>query len=107
MRSVLSNLLANAIKFTRRGGGIAIHGRSEADQIVCEVADGCGGLPGDEASSLFVPYQQASEDRSGFGLGLAIVADAVALHQGTIEARNRPGDGCTMVMRLPRQRVSG
>ncbi|MCA9709362.1 MAG: HAMP domain-containing histidine kinase [Myxococcales bacterium] len=105
LRSIFTNLVVNAVKFTKAGGTITIQARHEGDHVVCEVADGCGGLPPKTEASLFAAYTQSGEDRSGFGLGLAIVAEAVALHGGTISVDNRPGEGCTMIVRLPRAPV--
>lgn len=103
LRSILTNLLSNAIKFTRPGGSIDIRCHSDGDDIVCQIADACGGLPEGKAAALFDPYKQVGGDRSGFGLGLVIVHDAVARHHGSISVRNRPGEGCTMVLRLPKR----
>jgi hypothetical protein len=102
LRSIFTNLLANAVKFTRRGGCVAVRAREEDDTIVCEVADSCGGLPEGTASKMFQAFRQTGTDRTGFGLGLAIVSEAVGLHGGTLRVDNRPGEGCSMVVELPR-----
>jgi signal transduction histidine kinase len=101
LRSAVGNLVANAVKFSRAGGTIAVSVRRDGGHIVFAVADACGGLPPGRAESLFAPYQQAGTDRSGFGLGLAIVADAVERHGGLIEVVDRPGAGCEIVLRFP------
>lgn len=102
LRSIFTNLVANAVKFTKKGGHIDVVADVEHEHVVCRVADGCGGLPEGKAQSMFESYRQTGEDRSGFGLGLSIVSEAVALHRGTIAVDNRPGEGCTMVVQLPR-----
>ena len=68
--------------------------------MVLEISDGCTGLrrPLEE---LILPHVQADADRSGVGLGLAIVREAVAAHGGTLEAIDRQGAGCTFRVTLP------
>ncbi len=104
LRSIFTNLIGNAVKFTARGGSIVVRGRSDAQRIVCEVADGCGGIAEESVDRLFHPYAQVGRDRSGFGLGLSIVAEAVRRHDGEVAVENRPGHGCTMSVSLPRAR---
>lgn len=101
LRSVLSNLVGNAVKFSDDGGEVHVRAREDADGVVIDVSDCCGGVAEDRLGGLFDAYEQAGRDRSGFGLGLAIVKQAVELHGGTIDVENRPGHGCTMVVRLP------
>ncbi len=101
LRSVFTNLIGNAVKFTHRGGSISVRARVEAENIVCDVADACGGIPEDKIDGLFDPYAQVGRDRSGFGLGLAIAAEAVRRHRGQITVKNLPGHGCVMSVILP------
>lgn len=97
LRSALGNLLHNAVKFTRSHGTVTLRGRAG----LIEVEDECGGLrPGDE-TKIFQTFQQVGEDRSGFGLGLAIAREAVEAHGGRISVRNRPGKGCVFSVELP------
>jgi signal transduction histidine kinase len=101
LRSAIGNLVQNALKFTHSGGQVVIRARHEADAIVVEVEDECGGLnPGDE-ERLFKPFVQASENRTGLGLGLSITRDAVHAQGGEIAVRNLPGRGCVFTIRLP------
>ncbi len=73
----------------------------EDGRICIEVADACGGLPPGRADELFTPMIQRGEDRSGFGLGLAIALQAAEAHHGTIRVRDLPGHGCVFVLDLP------
>lgn len=105
--SALSNLVRNAIKFTRPGGTIQIRARpSGRDTITLEVEDECGGLPAGAREKLFQAFVQGGVDRSGFGLGLAIVKDAVDAHRGDARVRDLPGKGCVFTLELPRGRPS-
>jgi signal transduction histidine kinase len=101
LRSILTNLLHNAAKFSRPDSSISLHARHDADRFVIEVADSCGGLPAGKSEELFAPLVQRHADRTGFGLGLAIVRQAVEAHRGTISVRDRPGVGCVFIVSLP------
>jgi hypothetical protein len=69
--------------------------------VTIEVADACGGLPPGKVDDLFAPLVQRGENRSGFGLGLAIARQAVEAHGGSIDVRDDPGDGCVFTIELP------
>jgi signal transduction histidine kinase len=101
LRSVLSNLVRNAIKFTRPNGRIRIYATCANGRVCIEVEDQCGGLPPGKTEELFLPFRQRSPDRRGFGLGLAIVKQAVEAHSGSLQVRNLPGHGCVFMVDLP------
>jgi signal transduction histidine kinase len=75
--------------------------------VLFEVFDGCGGLPEDLPQKLFQPFVQVGEDRSGFGLGLVIVKQAVEAHGGAVRVVNDPPQGCCFVVELPRSSSEG
>jgi len=99
--SALSNLLRNAVKFTRSGGTIHLRAKNGGERVVFEVEDECGGLPEGNVQKLFDPFVQLGQDRSGFGLGLAIAKQAVDAHEGTLRVHDLPGRGCVFVLDLP------
>jgi signal transduction histidine kinase len=101
MRSAVSNLLNNALKFSRPQSRVDLCASQSEGRIAIEVLDACGGLPPGKAEELFKPLVQRSENRSGFGLGLAIALQAVEAHHGTIRVRDRPGEGCAFTIDLP------
>jgi signal transduction histidine kinase len=100
--SAVSNLIQNALKFTRNGGTIHIRAALEGTNIVIEVEDECGGLS-DRASELFKPFEQQHKNRKGLGLGLTIAQRAINLNNGTIGVRNLPGKGCVFTITLPQK----
>ena len=99
--SALSNLLRNAVKFTRRGGNIHLRTKASQGAVMIEVEDSCGGLPEGEVTKLFDPFVQLGADRSGFGLGLAIAEQAAQAHGGALRVHDLPGRGCVFVLDLP------
>lgn len=99
--SAVSNLIRNAIKFTRPGGVIDVRAHAAESFTTIEVEDECGGLPLGKIEELFTPFVQAGHDRRGFGLGLAIARHAVEQHGGALQAHDLPGKGCVFMISLP------
>jgi signal transduction histidine kinase len=102
LSSVLVNLVNNAIKFSHERCAVAVRVRERGDRVLFRVEDGCGGIPAEKVPGLFQPFVQVGTDRSGFGLGLTIVKQAVDAHAGEIRVENEPGRGCAFVVDLPR-----
>lgn len=101
LRSALTNLTRNAIKFSRRGGSVRLRSHVEVDKVAIDVEDACGGLPSERREHLFRAFVQAGGDRSGFGLGLAIAKQAAEAHGGSIRVTDVPGHGCVFTLELP------
>lgn len=101
LESALSNLLRNAVKFTRSGGTIHFRAKQSGAHVIFEIEDECGGLPEGNVQKLFDPFVQLGQDRSGFGLGLAIAKQAVDAHDGSLRVHDLPGRGCVFVLDLP------
>jgi signal transduction histidine kinase len=102
LRSALSNLVCNAVKFTPNGGVVVLRARLQEGHLLVEIEDECGGLPPERAERLFDSFVQgAPGDRRGFGLGLAIARQALEAHRGTVSVKNRPGVGCTFTVGIP------
>jgi signal transduction histidine kinase len=101
VRSAISNLMRNAVKYTHEGGRIEVRIRAGEQLASVEVEDECGGLPEGKTEELFTPFVQRGADRSGFGLGLAITKDAVQAHQGNVQVSNLPGKGCIFMLSFP------
>ena len=101
LRSAVSNLVRNSIKFSRQGSTVQIEARRADGRVSIEVTDGCGGLPPGSVERLFNPFVQAGADRTGFGLGLAIVKQVADAHDGAVRVHDVPGRGCVFVLDLP------
>jgi signal transduction histidine kinase len=104
--SALSNLVQNAVKYSKAGAAIRVRGLETEKSVVLEVEDRCGGLPKGKAAELFRPYVQKGADRSGLGLGLTISRQAVALNGGVLSVRDLPGKGCVFAIALPKQHAA-
>lgn len=101
LSSALTNLLQNASKFTHPRSTVLLNVERKDGRILIEVADECGGLPPGKADELFRSFEQRGADRTGLGLGLSIVQQAVAMCRGTLHVRDIPGHGCVFSIDLP------
>ncbi len=105
IEKVMLNLLTNAIKFTPRGGIIAVSCRSQGAMAVLEVADTGIGIPGEALPKIFDRFNQvdgsSTRKYQGAGIGLALVKELVEEHGGSIEARSQVGKGTVMSVALP------
>lgn len=101
LHSAITNVLKNAVKFTRVGGSITVRAAARDTAALIEVEDECGGMPDDLPPRLFQPFVQGHPDRNGFGLGLTIVKQAMEAHHGSVRVTNRASAGCTFVLELP------
>ena len=106
LRQVLTNLLANASRFSPKGKAIEVAlGQNETSSIF-EVRDHGEGIPPELRSKVFERFFRADNSRNretgGSGLGLSIVATIIERHEGTIEAVETPGGGATFRVTLPR-----
>jgi signal transduction histidine kinase len=102
LAAVIMNVLQNAFKFTRPRTIVTLRVGAEADRVLIEIQDECGGLPGGDVDDLFRPFEQRGANRSGLGLGLAFSRWATEANHGRIYARNLPDAGCVFTVDLPR-----
>ncbi|MGI4866932.1 MAG: two-component regulator propeller domain-containing protein [Janthinobacterium lividum] len=110
---VLTNLLANALRFTPMGGRITLSVTNcppavatPAGSVELTVQDTGPGIEPEHLPYLFDRFYQAGSTsgsaRQGTGIGLALVRELVALHGGTVAVSSPPGQGACFVVRLPR-----
>ncbi len=111
LRSILINLINNAVKFTYRGGEISISAKMDDDPGLLKicVSDNGMGIPADKIDTLFdlgTGYRQAgTEKESGTGLGLITIKELVDLMGGRIEVTSKPDEGSTFCIILPAERA--
>jgi PAS domain S-box-containing protein len=106
LRQSVTNLLANAIKFTPGGGHIAVQCYRDGDEIVIVVRDSGEGIAADFLPRIFERFSQGSgaqrRTASGLGLGLSIVRQIIDLHGGSVRAESEGiGRGATFTLRVP------
>ena len=100
--AALANLMQNAFKFTLPHTEITLSAYAFGHSILIDVKDQCGGLPHGSADTIFSPFAQRNNDRSGLGLGLSIARQSVESDGGTLSVRDVPGTGCVFTISLPR-----
>ncbi len=100
---VLSNLIANAVKYTREEPNIKIKGTVEADEIIIAISDNGVGIPEDELEQIFDRFYRAStsEGIQGTGIGLSLVQELIQLHKGNVSVESTVGKGTSFEVRLP------
>jgi two-component system, OmpR family, sensor histidine kinase BaeS len=106
MHHAITNLLTNALKFSRPGGTVSIYTGTDGGDAILHVADTGIGIPAAELPRIFDRFwrgQQAAQT-SGSGIGLAIAAELARAHGGSLIAESEPGVGTRMTLRLPRAR---
>jgi CheY-like chemotaxis protein/two-component sensor histidine kinase len=106
LAQAFANLLNNAVKYTDRGGSIALNAGVESFEAVVRLTDTGIGIDPAFLPGIFEMFVQIEPTgyraRNGLGIGLALARRLVELHDGTLEARSEGvGKGATFIVRLP------
>ena len=104
LMQVISNLLANAVKFAPAGGKVTVRIEAQEGWLAVSVEDNGPGIPAAAIPSLFQRYtrlERAATDVEGTGLGLMIVREIVEAHGGTVGVESEEGRGSKFWFRLP------
>ena len=105
---VLSNLIGNAIKFSRKHSKVLIKVRSDQQFVTISIADSGPGIPEAQIPGLFENFWQARKTADqGAGVGLAVVKTIIEAHGGTVRVDSNVGQGSTFTFSLPRRRPAG
>jgi signal transduction histidine kinase len=103
---VLENLVGNALKFTT-SGGVGLGAKQVGEEVVFWVADTGSGIAAEDVPHVFDRFWQAKRsNRSGAGLGLAIVNGIVQAHGGRVWLESQLGSGSTFFFSLPKAATS-
>lgn len=103
---MLSNLIVNALKFTKRGGRVRLVAETRGDQVALIVADDGEGIPASHLPQVFERYWRgATSPASGAGLGLFIAKEIAEAHGGSISVESRVGVGTTFTVLLPKLQI--
>jgi two-component system phosphate regulon sensor histidine kinase PhoR len=110
LQSVVSNLVANAVRYTPADGEIRISWSVDADGGHLSVQDTGIGIAEEDIPRVTERFYRAdggrTRQRGGTGLGLAIVKYALRRHDAELEIRSRLGHGSTFVCHFPRERLA-
>jgi PAS domain S-box-containing protein len=105
IRQMLTNLLTNAVKFTPKGGRVALTARADGDQVEISIADTGIGIAAKDIAKVLEPFGQADNPHSrrqqGTGLGLPIVKALVEQSGGSFRLESQLERGTTVTLRLP------
>ncbi len=109
LRSIVQNLVTNAIKYTPQGGSVTINAKVDGHMVSILVADSGVGMAHEMKEKLFNEHNGASilgtNNEPGSGLGLMLVNDFVLQHGGTIDVASTIGKGTTFKFTIPAMRV--
>ena len=100
---VVENLISNACKFSPGGMPVRLGLRAEGTEAVLEIEDRGPGIPVGERARIFGRFARGSTQglAPGLGLGLALVAEVVAWHRGSVQADDGSDGGSCFRVRLP------
>ena len=100
---IIDNLVGNAVKYSPPPHPVSVAIRREGGVAIVEVLDRGAGVPAGERERIFRSFARGTtaEGTNGLGLGLALVAEAVRWHGGSIDVLERPGGGSIFHVRFP------
>ena len=106
VEQIISNLLTNALKYTRQGGRVDVRTERRGDRAAVVVSDSGVGIARERLDTIFELFSQAENaigrSQGGMGIGLNIVRTLAAMHGGTVEAKSDGIDkGSTFTATLP------
>jgi len=102
-RQVITNLLDNAVKYSKEGTNVTLTLTTEPTKVVINVIDEGIGIPDDDKARMFQPFRRAGNVGAtvGSGLGLSIIKQAVELHGGTVTFTSQVNVGTTFTVAIP------
>ena len=105
IKQILVNLLSNGVKYTPRGGVVAITAKAAGSGIEIMVRDTGTGISPTDLERLGKPFEQVenaqTRAKEGTGLGLALVKSLAQMHGGSAVLESVLGEGTTVTVRLP------
>ncbi|MGG3625135.1 HAMP domain-containing sensor histidine kinase [Bacillus gobiensis] len=104
LNQVWTNIIHNAIKFTKEGGVIAVQVKQAPAHFMVEIKDDGIGMKEDQVQRVFERFYKADKSRNagGSGLGLSIVQKIIELYEGQVEVESEYGRGTLFRVKLPK-----
>ena len=107
VRVSINNLISNAIKYTDPGGKVELIAEENDTEIIIRVRDSGIGISEEDQQRIFNKFYRSEDDevrqRTGHGLGLSLVQEAIKLHHGRITINSTPGQGSEFVISFTKE----
>ena len=107
VRISINNLISNAIKYNRPSGKVELSAEENEQEIIIRVRDTGIGIAEQDQLSIYNKFFRSEDDevrqRSGHGLGLSLVQQAVKLHHGKLQLHSTPGEGSEFVISFTKE----
>ena len=101
LRQVFINIIDNALKYTSSGGGISVDAGVKGEMLYISVTDNGCGIPAEHLPNVKKKFYKANYLKRGSGIGLAIVDEIIALHNGNLQIISEEGFGTTVIVNIP------
>ena len=102
MRIIISNLMANALKYSEDNQVIHIDVEASSSQISISIADTGQGMTSEESERLFERFYQVDPNQSsGSGIGMSLVQEVITLMKGTVNVDSKKDIGTTVTVKIP------
>ncbi|MDZ4750081.1 MAG: HAMP domain-containing sensor histidine kinase [Flavobacteriales bacterium] len=98
---VIQNILGNAIKFCNSGDQILVRAGTENEKVWVEIKDSGIGIHEDDLPHIFDRFHKGKTERSGSGIGLAIVKSVLELHEASYTVKSKASEGTIFKFSLP------
>lgn len=107
VRVSINNLIGNAVKYNRPGGKIDLIAEENETEIIIRVRDTGIGISEQDQRNIYSKFFRSEDEdvreRTGHGLGLSLVHEAVNLHHGKIQLNSTKGEGSEFVMSFTKE----
>jgi len=107
LEQILENVLSNAIKYSPLQNSVEFYLTQEPGYLIFQISDRGIGIPEEDLEDLFQPFHRGSNvgNIKGVGLGLVIIQRCLSLHGGELNFKSQIGEGTTVTIRIPQERI--
>lgn len=100
-KQVITNLVANAIKFSPPDSTIVLGAKARRGMVLITISNDGAGFPAKEGERIFQKSVRLNLGASGLGMGLYVARAIVEAHHGHVSAKSQEGHGATFEVALP------